>query len=87
MTQMIRNTGQFLPLKIKYSFFKKDYDRIKKPTVKTIKGLHMSSQLYALYGIAWEESEIGWGIRPDGYSFHSSIATANAFVKAYLFSF
>lgn len=31
----------------------------------------------------WEESERGWGVRPDGYSIHLSLEDAQAFIKAY----
>lgn len=31
----------------------------------------------------WEESEAGWGIRPDGYSFHLTEEDAKAYVKMY----
>ena len=31
----------------------------------------------------WEESERGWGTRPDGYSLHLSEADRVAFVKDY----
>lgn len=31
----------------------------------------------------WEESERGWGTRPDGYSLHLSEADKNAFIKTY----
>lgn len=31
----------------------------------------------------WEESERGWGTRPDGYSIHPDEAARERFVKAY----
>ena len=31
----------------------------------------------------WEESERGWGTRPDGYSLHKTEADRAAYVKAY----
>jgi len=31
----------------------------------------------------WEESEAGWGVRPDGCSLHLSEAARLAFIKAY----
>lgn len=34
----------------------------------------------AVYAIEWEESERGWGCRPDGYSFHSSAEKAKAYL-------
>lgn len=35
----------------------------------------------ALYAVEWEESERGWGTRPDGFSFHKSEDDALKFVK------
>lgn len=40
-------------------------------------------KLLALYAIEWEESERGWGVRPDGYSFHRSNEEAEDFIKNY----
>ena len=31
----------------------------------------------------WEESERGWGVRPDGYSLHLTFADRDAYVRAY----
>lgn len=31
----------------------------------------------------WEESELGWGVRPDGYSLHKSEEDRDAFVLQY----
>ena len=31
----------------------------------------------------WEESERGWGVRPDGYSLHLTEADRKAFVQAH----
>lgn len=31
----------------------------------------------------WEESERGWGVRPDGYSIHPNQAALNRYIKAY----
>lgn len=31
----------------------------------------------------WEESERGWGVRPDGFTMHKTMADRDAFVKAY----
>lgn len=31
----------------------------------------------------WEESESGWGTRPDGYTLHCTADDMNAFVQAY----
>lgn len=39
--------------------------------------------IVALYAIVWEESERGWGIRPDGVSFHRSAQEANDYVKKF----
>ena len=32
---------------------------------------------------SWEESERGWGVRPDGYSLHLTQSDRNVFVRAY----
>jgi hypothetical protein len=40
-------------------------------------------KLFALYAIEWEESERGWGVRPDGYSFHRTAEEAEEFIKDY----
>lgn len=37
-----------------------------------------------VYVLIWEESERGWGVRPDGYSFHRSVENAEAYVKEYV---
>lgn len=39
--------------------------------------------LLALYAIVWEESERGWGTRPDGYSLHNSKDEAIKFIRDY----
>jgi hypothetical protein len=39
--------------------------------------------MIVLYGIEWEESELGWGTRPDGFSFHRTMEDALKFVDAY----
>jgi len=31
----------------------------------------------------WEESERGWGVRPDGYSLHRDQASLDAYLKRY----
>lgn len=31
----------------------------------------------------WEESERGWGVRPDGYSLHKSAADVETFIREY----
>lgn len=31
----------------------------------------------------WEESELGWGVRPDGFSLHLTEADAQRYVDAY----
>jgi hypothetical protein len=36
-----------------------------------------------VYCQLWEESEQGWGVRPDGYSLHLTEADAQAFIDAY----
>lgn len=37
-----------------------------------------------VYCQIWEESERGWGTRPDGYSLHLTLADAEQFRKEYL---
>jgi hypothetical protein len=37
----------------------------------------------ALYAICWEESERGWGTRPDGYTFHRSELLALQYVVVF----
>lgn len=36
-----------------------------------------------VYKINWEESERGWGIRPDGFSLHLSKEDSKKYVKDY----
>ena len=36
-----------------------------------------------LVKVLWEESEQGWGVRPDGYSLHRNSEDAKAFVNEY----
>ena len=31
----------------------------------------------------WEESERGWGVRPDGYSLHLTLSDRHQFIKEY----
>lgn len=38
---------------------------------------------YALVMQEWEESEAGWGIRPDGYSFHLTEEDCKEYAKEY----
>lgn len=38
---------------------------------------------YMLLCQKWEESEAGWGTRPDGYSLHLSDEDRRAFIQAY----
>jgi hypothetical protein len=37
--------------------------------------------IFSLYAIEWEESERGWGVRPDGFSLHSSIEESEKYLK------
>ncbi len=39
--------------------------------------------IYALYRIDFIEYEAGWGCRPDGSTYHKSLADAEAFKKHY----
>lgn len=36
-----------------------------------------------VYCQQWEESERGWGVRPDGYSLHLTPEDAKAYIEAY----
>jgi hypothetical protein len=36
-----------------------------------------------LIALRWEESERGWGVRPDGISFHKNLESAKIFVERY----
>lgn len=36
-----------------------------------------------LYCQQWEESEQGWGVRPDGYSLHLTVEAVSAYVEEY----
>lgn len=38
---------------------------------------------YVVYKMMWEESERGWGTRPDGYSLHLSPLHAELFIREY----
>lgn len=40
--------------------------------------------ILALYGIEWEESERGWGTRPDGFSFHRSLEESEMYVEDFM---
>lgn len=40
-------------------------------------------KLVEIVQMSWEESERGWGTRPDGYSIHKSVADCQQFVKEY----
>jgi hypothetical protein len=42
-----------------------------------------SKQIHPVVRLDWEESERGWGIRPDGYSLHLTKEDSEAFVKEY----
>ena len=48
-----------------------DKEKTKKPAI------------FSLYAIEWEESESGWGVRPDGFSFHRSAQEATQYIKDY----
>ena len=36
-----------------------------------------------VYCQQWEESERGWGVRPDGYSLHLTVADARQYLRGY----
>lgn len=56
------------------------------PEYQSVKQLGLDNKnvvlpaIVALYSIEWEESERGWGCRPDGFSFHRSEQEANQYV-------
>ncbi len=39
--------------------------------------------MHTVVCLEWEESEAGWGVRPDGASFHLNIRDQKAYVQAY----
>lgn len=39
--------------------------------------------MHTVIKVMWEESERGWGVRPDGYSLHLSKEDAEQFIKEY----
>lgn len=45
--------------------------------------MNTERRINALYAVEWVESERGWGVRPDGYSFHASKEDAEQFIKEY----
>lgn len=51
---------------------------------KEVKTVTKKPSIFALYGIEWEESERGWGVRPDGYSFHRTNEEAEQYVKDFI---
>lgn len=38
---------------------------------------------YSVYKQDWEESERGWGVRPDGYSLHATLSDCKEYIEAY----
>jgi len=41
------------------------------------------AKISAVAEVEWTEYERGWGQRPDGFSYHRSIAEANEYIDAY----
>jgi hypothetical protein len=41
------------------------------------------THVHLVVGLAWEESEEGWGVRPDGYSIHPTEKDCREYVKEY----
>ena len=39
--------------------------------------------LVEIIQLAWEESELGWGVRSDGHSIHKTFGDCDKFVKEY----
>ena len=54
----------------------------KRPGVKRIVD-GQSPKKHPVVQVSWDESERGWGIRPDGYSFHLNEEDATAYIKEY----
>lgn len=50
---------------------------------KTTPSIAATPTTYTVVCQAWEESEAGFGTRPDGYSLHLNTVSRDAFVKAY----
>jgi hypothetical protein len=63
-------------LKPQYQNKEEDKEQKKEQKVQTNK-----PTIFALYGIEWQESEKGWGIRPDGFSFHRTQQESEQFIK------
>jgi hypothetical protein len=51
--------------------------------VLTVAGVYKMLTKMTLVVQPWEESERGWGIRPDGYSIHLNETDRKRFVKEY----
>ena len=51
----------------------------KKKSRKSKKAAKLESVVY----VSWEESERGWGTRPDGFSLHLTESDYRSFVKVY----
>lgn len=48
--------------------------------VSTIVARTRSSD-YNVWAVQWEESESGWGVRPDGFTLHVSLENAQEYIK------
>ena len=55
----------------------------KRPGLKRIVDGQTPKKKYPVVQVQWDESERGWGVRPDGYSFHLNEEDAKAFIKEY----
>lgn len=60
---------------------KEQYQTDKK--VSTQKVITKKPTTFVLHAIEWEESERGWGTRPDGFSFHRSQEEATKYLKEF----
>lgn len=70
----------FLESELKYEH--QTFDQ--KAATDTINALKAKKPtILALYGIEWEESERGWGTRPDGFSFHRSEEESEQYLKEF----
>ncbi len=62
--------------------YKDLYERISKKIGEALNILETPQQFEVICQ-KWEESELGWGVRPDGYSLHLSMDDRKSFIKAY----
>lgn len=87
LTQSMAKLGKHFVLATSKSGMKVGIKADLLPEYQSVKQLGLGNKnmvlpaIVALYAIEWEESERGWGCRPDGFSFHRSEQEANQYVK------